>query len=129
MTLFTRKPKLGNRTLALEAHPCQLPSLKQERIANGKLSITIRLLRKNWQRWLGANEIAERTFVLDALGQEVYADCDGTKAVQTIVRRFAARHQISVAEAEISVTMFLKTLMAKGLVAMSLERSVHAQAS
>jgi hypothetical protein len=127
MNLFSRTPKLPDRALAFSACPCQLPFIRKERTNDGKLSITVRLTRKNWQRWLSNNNTVERTFVLDALGQEVYEACNGEKKVQAIIKNFAALHKISYAEAEIAITTFLKTLMTKGLVAMSIERSPHVQ--
>jgi hypothetical protein len=128
LNLFKRTPKLASRSLALSACPCQLPFIRKEPTNDGKLSITVRLTRKNWQRLLTNSDTVERTFVLDALGQEVYEACNGEKQVQVIIKKFAAVHKISYAEAEIAITTFLKTLMTKGLVAMSIERSSHAQA-
>jgi len=58
---------------------------------------------------------------LDALGREVYDTADGSRTVKTIARDFAASHKISVAEAELAVTTFLRTLMRKGLIAMLVE--------
>ncbi len=86
------------------------------------MRVTVRIRRAGWTRWLGGDEQIERTFALDPLGREVYDACDGRTAVRQIVRRFAAAHKVSVAEAEASVTVFLKTLMSKGLIAVEVDQ-------
>jgi hypothetical protein len=110
------------RELSLAARPEKLPTVRREPADNGKISLTVRLARSTWQRWLGAGETAEKTFVLDRFGQEVYEACDGANNVQSIIQRFARAHQVSLAEAETAVATFLRTLMTKGLIAMSIER-------
>jgi len=99
----------------MSACPVQRPALKMEN-KDGKRYVTVEFERPGWQRFLGADRRCERTFGLDAYGQEVYDGCDGHTAVRQIVRSFAHAHHLSVAEAEVSVTLFLKTLMTKGLI-------------
>jgi hypothetical protein len=105
----------------MAGRPKRLPFLRQEEIG-GKLRVTVRLQRAGWLRWLAGSGEVERTFALDALGREVYDAADGSRTAQVIVREFATRHKVSVAEAELAVTTFLRTLMRKGLVAMLVER-------
>jgi hypothetical protein len=69
-----------------------------------------------WQKWFGAPSEYDRRYVLDALGREVLEACDAQASVREIVDRFARGHNVSVPEAEIAVTAYLKTLMAKGLI-------------
>jgi hypothetical protein len=109
-----------SRRVAMSGRPKRLPFLRQQEVG-GKLRVTVMLRRAGWMRWLGGPEQIERTFALDAMGRAVYDACDGSSRVEKIVRDFAARHTVSVAEAEAAVTAFLKTLMSKGLVAMSME--------
>jgi uncharacterized membrane protein len=104
----------------MAGRPKRLPFLRQEE-TGGKLRVTVRLQRAGWLRWLAGSGEVERTFALDALGREVYDTADGSRSVEAIVREFAARHKISVAEAESAVTAFLRTLMRKGLIAMLVE--------
>lgn len=106
-----------DRASALSARPKRLPFLRRER-TDGKLRVTVLVRPAGWARWLGGSGEVERTFALDAMGQEVYEACDGTCTVEQIARQFAGRHKVSIAEAESAVGMFLKTLMAKSLVAM-----------
>lgn len=104
----------------MAARPSRLPFIRQKRVGE-KLHVTVMLRRTGWMRWLGGPEEVERTLALDPMGQEVYEACDGRTSVQKIVRQFASRHTVSVAEAEAAVTAFLQTLMKKGLVAMAIE--------
>lgn len=112
-----RGPKIS-RQAAMGSRPAKLPIVRREERDNGAARITVLLQRPGWTRLLGGGGQYERTFGLDAFGCEVYDACDGHKRVEAIVRQFAAGHKISLAEAEVSVTTFLRTLMAKGLVAM-----------
>lgn len=113
-----QKPPAVSREAALRACPLQTPVLRAEEAANGELRLTAQCCRPRWQVLLGAKALCEHTFELDALGREVYAACDGRTPVSEIIRGFAARHRVSAAEAEISVTQYLRTLMLRGLLAM-----------
>lgn len=101
----------------------QLPPVRREE-KNGKLYVTVRFKRPGWQRILGAVETCERTFGLDAYGRRVYEGCDGKRTVEEIVGSFATATHISLPEAEMAVTRFMKTLMSKGLVAVELDRKI-----
>ncbi len=122
-------PRRGTRTLdltrrrdaSLSAVPYRLDVVRREE-KSGKLYLTVRFVRPRWQRVLGADEEAQRTFGLDAYGRRVYDSCDGRQPVRAIVRRFAQQTHLSVPEAEISVTRFIRTLLAKGLLAMKMEK-------
>lgn len=58
----------------------------------------------------------KRKIQLDRLGVDVWTLVDGKKNVQTIIREFAGLHHLDYQEAEISVTLFLRSLGEKGLV-------------
>ena len=88
----------------------------------GELHITMEYSRPAWQRWLGADRRCERTFVLDGMGRQMYELCTGKNKVRDLVRIFSEKHQVSPAEAEYSVTLYLKTLIQKGLVVMEVDR-------
>jgi len=120
VSLFGRaKSKLG-RGGSLSARPHPAPVVGAKERPDGGLIVTIRVDRPRWQRLLGASERTERSFGLDAYGREVLEACDGRRSVKAIVRRFAKAHQMSLAEAELAVATFLKTLVSKGLVAMEI---------
>ena len=108
-----------NRKQALEAKPVAFPPVRTE-TKGEKLYVTLEFVRPRWQRVLGADKLCERTFGLDAYGQQVYAACDGNTTVRAIINRFAKKHNIDPAEAERNLTTFLKTLIGKGLVGIPL---------
>ena len=64
----------------------------------------------------------QRSYGLDRFGMQVYEACDGKTSVRRIVKRFAADNGLGPAEAELAVSRFLKTLMAKGLIAMEVSK-------
>ena len=119
--MFQRTPQhlpALDRKQALEACPQRLPVLRASEAAFGELQLTLQFRRPRWQVLLGAETLCERTFVLDVLGREVYDVCDGAAPVSDIISGFAARHRVSLAEGELSVTQYLRMLIARGVVAM-----------
>lgn len=119
-----KAPRIDRRT-ALSFRPVKLPVLGREDLPGGRARVKVSLVTPRWVRLLGGRAEMERTFGLDALGREVYDMCDGRTEVSGMVRRFARSHKISVPEAELSVTTFLKTLMSKGLVGMTPKDARH----
>lgn len=117
-----KQRKTFDREEALKARPRALPTVRFEEQPGGTFNVTVRIAPVRWVRWFMRLNEVERTFSLDALGREVYEACDGKTDVKTIVRNFAAAHKLSIVEAEISVSTFLKTLTSKGLVALSVDR-------
>lgn len=111
----------SRRDAALNGVPYKLPVIRQKK-ENGKLHVTVELMRPRWQQMLGAEQTCEKTFALDDYGQQVYENCDGAVTVNEIVGRFAKKTKVSRPEAEMAVTKFLRTLLSKGLVAMQMEK-------
>ena len=116
--MFSSRKKTISRTSALKARPKRLPVLRSEELDGDGLKVTVEYTRPRWQQFLGAPAEVNRSYVLDNFGREVYEACNGKRNVGSIVRDFSNRHNVSVAEAELSVSTFLKTLMSRGLVAM-----------
>ena len=109
-----------SRTEAMRGVPIKANVVRSERKDN-KVYLTVEFNRPGWQRMIGADRVTERTFGLDAYGEEVYELCDGKKSVKDCVRIFAKKHHLSRPEAELAVTTFLKTLTNKGLVGIALK--------
>jgi len=59
-----------------------------------------------------------RKVELDQLGTQVWNLIDGKNDVLAIIRQFAEMHTLDPREAEISVTLFLRSLGKKGLIGM-----------
>jgi len=57
-----------------------------------------------------------RKIQLDSLGVDVWSLVDGIKNVKDIIEEFALLHTLNYKEAEISVTLFLRSLGEKGLI-------------
>ena len=69
-----------------------------------------RILRTNPQKTF------TRKIQIDRLGIDVWSLLDGKKDVRTIIKAFATLHRLDDKEAEISVTLFLRSLGEKGLI-------------
>jgi len=122
MKLFSRRPRKIPRRSAMGARPVRLPFLRREDEEGGKTRITVTVPAPGWLHLVGGPKQIERTLRLDPLGMEVYNACDGKTDVETMVERFVKKHRVGRAEAEVAVTTFLKTLIAKGLVAVEVDR-------
>ncbi len=68
------------------------------------------ILRKNPEKTF------QRKIQLDPLGVDVWSLLDGKRNVNTIIKKFAELHCLNTKEAELSVTLFLKSLGKKGLI-------------
>ncbi|MDK1021992.1 MAG: PqqD family protein [Candidatus Hydrogenedentes bacterium] len=108
------------RVAALDALPRSTAGLQTKEEEDGSITVKMRLKSTKWQKWFGAPPEYDRQYVLDALGREVLDACDGRASVREIVDGFARDHNVSVPEAELAVTKYLKTLMAKGLIGMEI---------
>ena len=111
-----------DRDTVLSGRPEQAPAVRREERPNGGVKVTFRRVRRRWLGWFGGESEVERSFGLDVLGREVYEFCDGKSDVGAIVRKFANKHRVSRAEAELAVTTFLKTMMTKGLIVMAIDK-------
>lgn len=112
------------REEALNAVPIEIPAIAKEKKHN-KLMITLEFERPKWQQILGSDQKCRKTFALDNLGREVYELCNGKNTVLKIIKIISKNYQISIAEAEISVTTFIKTLMSKGLIAIQIKKDTQ----
>ncbi len=117
-----KKPPQIDRKTALSGRPVKLPIVKREDLPEGRARITVSVSAPRLVRLLGGRGEVERTFGLDTLGREVYDMCDGRADVKAMIARFARSHKLSLPEAELSVTTFMKTLMSRGLIAVAADR-------
>lgn len=113
--------KLSRKT-ALQGRPIQVPPVRTEPRDDGGALVTVLLDSPRWVRVIGGKSKVERSYGLDRFGMQVYEACDGKTSVRRIVQRFAADHGLGPAEAELAVSKFLKTLMAKSLIAMKVPK-------
>lgn len=64
-------------------------------------------------------ESFNRKIQLDRLGVDVWSLINGKRDVKTIIKSFASLHGLDNREAEISVTLFLRSLGEKGLISIN----------
>ena len=110
------------RTEALASIPLRAPSATWEILENGEILIEYPLSIKPFFIQLfsrfnkGQPQIPTRKLQLDAMGSKVWQMFDGKKEVKTIIREVAGQTGLSLQEAEISVTTFLRQLGRRGLI-------------
>jgi len=119
--MFEKKYNLQKRD-ALLCIPEKNAMVKESFLDSGDLILTYQAMYKPFflkiKKMVGQNQ--ENTFTrkiqLDGLGVDVWSLLDGNKNVKTIIKEFAALHTLNYKEAEISVTLFLRSLGEKGLI-------------
>jgi hypothetical protein len=127
MKLFSKKKEVAgpNRTQALACIPHKSPSVTWETVENGDILIEYPLTIKPFFIQLarrfnkGQEQKHTKQLQLDNMGSLVWQMFDGTRDVKTIVREVAKKSGLSLQEAEISVTTFLRELGRRGLVIIS----------
>jgi len=105
-----------SREQSLNAKPVAARILARQPLANGGQRITISARTRGIRKWLlRLPGTIEQDFDLDQIGIDVIQCCDGTKSVRYIVKRLAKQYRLDSVVAERAVTMFLKTLVRKGV--------------
>jgi hypothetical protein len=129
MKLFTRKtqskaeetPAL-TRTEALSCTAERAPAVSWELQENGEVRLEYPLALKPFFISLAQRfgkitpQRLTRKIELDSTGAKVWLMLDGDSTVKEIIKQIAAETGLSLQEAEIAVTTFLKTLGKRGLV-------------
>ena len=104
--------------------PQKNKQVEEETLSSGDMILTYQVVYRPFymaiKKMIGSGK--ETTFTkkiqLDGLGVHVWSLMDGKKSVKSIIREFADYHKLNYREAEISVTLFLKSLGEKGLIGM-----------
>jgi hypothetical protein len=113
------KPVLSRRE-ALNAIPIRNPLLEWERTEDGDLLLRVPVEQRSFLiRWaiLAFRLPPVRHIQLDEVGAAVWELCDGEHSVESIVQQMCKRTRMSRREVEASVSMFLKMLADRRLVA------------
>jgi len=127
MRFFKRKAtqdaaKGPTRTEALASIPVRSPSATWEVLENGDILIEYPLNIKPFfiqlaRRFnLGEPQTPTKKLRLDNTGSRVWRMFDGEKEVKAIIRDVAEQSGLTLQEAEISVTTFLRELGRRGLI-------------
>lgn len=126
MGLFRKKRKLPplTRDQALACTPVRNDVVNWEVLNSGLVRIEYvlvlkPLLKSISERFGGANdELPTRKLELDALGSQVWQMIDGSRTTAQLIEEFARLQKISNQEAEQSITLFLRELGKRGLIAL-----------
>jgi hypothetical protein len=117
---FGKKKEPISRQQALAARPVQLAKCEIVPLPDGsaKLKVPLKQTRvAGWMFRLPAGAV--KTFELDSLGLFVWSNCDGKTSVQQLIRKLAKEQNLTLREVEVATVQFLKVLVRKGLVGMT----------
>lgn len=126
MALFSKKKTVPQitRAEALSGTPTKNPMVHSQILENGIVRLSYPLaIRPIWtqllERFSKKEESITKKLELDALGAEVWELIDGTREVRDIILFFAKSHGISNHEAELSVSLFLRELGKRKIIAIA----------
>lgn len=108
----------------MAAFPLRNDRLTVRPTDGGELSVTIPR-RSDWLgKVLSVIFIVpkQRQVVLDAVGADVWALCDGSHTVADVIRAVADKYRLNRKEAEVSVTTYLRQLGKRGLLAFAVPK-------
>lgn len=119
-----KKPIQLTREQALACTPVKNNVVDWEILGSGLVQVEYVLLLKPFllsifKRFDKSPAPPTRKLQLDALGSEVWQMIDGERTTGMLIEDFAKLHQISISESEQSITIFLRELGRRGLIALS----------
>ena len=118
------KKKDLSKGQALEFIPQKNDRIEETVLDSGELLLTypaqVRPMFAKIQTFFTKKPVkpVKRKIQLDLLGKSVWYLLNGKNNVKKIINEFAAKHKVDKKEAEMSVTLFLKSLGEKGLIGM-----------
>lgn len=126
MGLFRKKKPTAalTRDQALACTPVRNNVVNWEILDSGLVRIEYMLVLKPFLKSIferfGSTpaETPTRKLELDGLGSQVWQMIDGSRTTAQLIEEFARQHQISNQEAEQSITLFLRELGRRGLIAL-----------
>ena len=117
---FGNKKKRISHGEALAARPVHLVKCEIVELPDGGAKLKVPLKQGRWTgRFFKLPEGASKSFELDSLGLMVWKSCDGKNSVQQIIRKLAKEHRLTLREVEVATVQFLKMLVRKGLIGMT----------
>lgn len=126
MAFFSKKKQAPQitRAEALSGTPTKNPMVHCEVQENGTTLLSYPLaIRPIWtqllEKYSKKEESITKKLELDAMGSEVWTLIDGTREVRDIILFFAKSHGISNHEAELSVSLFLRELGKRKIIAIA----------
>jgi hypothetical protein len=114
------------REQALDALVIPNGLVRPQESEKGDITLVIPYQAPAWiqrlSRSVGAGA-GERTIALDEVGSFVWRMCDGRTSVREMIERLADRYKLNRKESAASLTAFVRTLAAKGLVTLVVRKS------
>lgn len=116
-------PSALSRQEALKCVPVINTSVSFSALDSGEILLEYPLRLKPFflsvfRRFQHSYQIPTKRLQLDEMGSRVWKDIDGENNVQSIIRNFAAGYNITLHEAEKSITAFLADLGRRGIIAL-----------
>ena len=125
-----KKPELS-RVQSLGARALRSGAVRVVRNADGVATLYVPFraspLVERLCRWFKVPP-SDAKFELDEVGTFVWDLCDGALPIREMVERVAARYKLSRKEAEASLTIFLRNLVRRGLIAIVVLKDDNAPA-
>ena len=119
-----RPPPALTRDQALACTPVRNDIVKWEILDSGLVRVEYVLVLKPLLNSIfegfgsPSSELPTRKLELDALGSQVWQMIDGSRTTAQLIEDFARLQSISTQEAEQSITLFLRELGRRGLIAL-----------
>ncbi|MBM4080795.1 MAG: PqqD family protein [Planctomycetes bacterium] len=126
---FRRKGVTLSREESLQAIPAHNPAVKANRDDGGIVRLAIPRRKVWWVNLLAKIVYVpdERRIVLDEIGSEVWAMCDGRLTVRGMIDKFSQKYKLNRKEAEVSMVTYLKQLAQKGIILVEVPSRMSAQ--
>lgn len=127
MRLFARRsPRQLDRRTALNGVPILNPGVEFDLVGGGCSKVSLILQRGHglfeWMR----PRLSPRSYELDEFGTFVVQQIDGCRTVLQVIDAFEKRFRMSRREVELSVVAFLKLLMQRHVVSVTIDRGAEA---
>ncbi|MCC6445465.1 MAG: PqqD family protein [Armatimonadetes bacterium] len=117
------QPRLS-RSEALGAYPVRNRLVDWECNEAGEAVLKVPRRDSGWIRWVARffSLPRHREIVLDEVGTLLWTLCDGGKTVEEVVRLLCKRYRLNYRQGETSVTLYLKQLAERRLIAFAVRR-------
>ncbi|MFP4105425.1 MAG: PqqD family peptide modification chaperone [Phycisphaerae bacterium] len=115
MGLFGKKEKRIPRSDFLKLRPMAVTNVEITPRDDGGIDVETIAPRSGFLGFMFRDTVPKK-YEFDQLGKEVFEACDGKKRLSALAKDLAKRHNITQAEAELSVISFVRTLADRSLV-------------
>jgi len=120
---IAKLPAEANWKRMIDSIPIKNEAAEVIEASGGCVQLRVRNQRPGWHRGVIALLIPmrrSRQVELDELGSDLWRACDGKNRVAELIERFALRERLEWHEARLLVTAALRSLIEKGIIAISM---------